>query len=156
MINQKQKIKAFTLSELIIVILITVIVAGIAFSVLRLVQKQMYGIQTNFQHTTNVSLLEQSLYLDAHRSNRMQYDDLENTLHFISEIDTVRYTFEKNLVRKEIDTFHITIDKAQFYFEGVEATSHRMDAFKLTTAKEFKNATIFIYKRNSATMYMNP
>ena len=152
----KHKIKAFTLSELIIVIMITVIVAGIAFSVLQLVQKQMYGIQTNFQHTTSVTLLEQSLAIDAHRSNHIQYDDLENTLHFISEIDTVSYRFDKTSIQKETDTFDIAIADTKFYFEGVETTSNKIDAFKLTAAKEFRNAAIFIYKRNTANTYMNP
>ena len=154
--NQKHKIKAFTLSELIIVILITIIVAGIAFSVLQLVQKQMYGIQTNFKHATSVTLLEQSLYIDAHRSNHIQYDDLEKTLHFISEIDTVSYRFDTTSVQKETDTFNITVADTKFYFEGVETTSEKIDAFKLTAAKEFKNAAIFIYKRNTANTYMNP
>ena len=154
--SQKYKIPAFTLSELIIVILITVIVAGIAFSVLQLVQKQMYGIQTNFQRITSVSLLEQSLYIDTHRSDHIQYDALENTLFFISEIDTVRYKFEKTFVQKETDTFNIAITVRKFYFEGVETDKNKIDAFKLITDKDFKNAAIFIYKRNTANTYMNP
>ncbi|TEB40727.1 hypothetical protein D0809_29130, partial [Flavobacterium circumlabens] len=36
------KVKSFTLSELLIVMIITAIVVGMAFSVLRLVQKQIH------------------------------------------------------------------------------------------------------------------
>jgi type II secretory pathway pseudopilin PulG len=154
--NQKHKLKAFTLSELIVVIMITVIVAGIAFSVLQLVQKQMFGIQTNFKHTTSVTLLEQSLAIDALRANHIQYDDLENTLYFISEIDTVSYSFDKTAVQKATDTFDVAVTDTKFYFEGVESNSNKIDAFKLTMAKEYKNASIFIYKRNTANTYMNP
>ncbi|AXG69205.1 hypothetical protein KORDIASMS9_01425 [Kordia sp. SMS9] len=154
--SRKHKIAAFTLSELIIVILITVIVAGIAFSVLQLVQKQMGGIQTNFQHTTSMSLLEQSLYIDVHRSNQIQYDDVEKRLDFISEIDTISYRFDTNYVEKATDTFNITINDISLYFEGVETNTNKIDAFKLTAGKEFKSAAIFIYKRNTANTYMNP
>ncbi|WP_298507513.1 hypothetical protein [uncultured Kordia sp.] len=154
--SQKHKIAAFTLSELIIVIMITVIVVGIAFSVLQLVQKQMFGIKTNFQHTTSMTLLEQSLTIDAHRSNHIQYDDLENTLHFISEIDTVSYRFDKTTVQKATDTFDVVVTDTKFYFEGVETNSNKIDAFKLTAGKEFRNAAIFIYKRNTANTFMNP
>jgi len=154
--NQKQKIKAFTLSELIVVILITTIVVGIAFSVLQLVQKQMYGIKANFKHTTSISLLEQSLSIDMHRSNRIVYDDLENTLHFVSEIDTASYMFAKTHVQKETDTFNVAVEDIKLWFEGIETTSNKIDAVKLTTAKEFKNATIFLYKRNTGNTYMNP
>lgn len=154
--KQRHKIKAFTLSEVIIVILITIIVAGIAFSVLQLVQKQMYGIQTNFKRTTSISLLEQSLYIDAHRSNHFEFDAINNRLDFMSEIDTVHYTFNKTNVIKEVDTFNVAITDLKFYFEGIETNSKKNDAFKLTSDKEFKNAAIFIYKRNTANTYMNP
>ncbi|MEM6685022.1 MAG: hypothetical protein AAF617_04420 [Bacteroidota bacterium] len=154
--SQQQKIPAFTLSELIIVILITVIVSGIAFSVLQLVQKQMHGMQTNFQRVTSVSLLEQSLYLDTHRSSHIQYNEFEDALYFISEIDTVRYKFEKTFVQKATDTFHITVTDKKFYFEGRETNTTTIDAFKLITDKNFKNAAIFCYQRNTANTYMNP
>lgn len=39
------KVKSFTLSELLVVMIITAIVVGMAFSVLRLVQKQIHTIQ---------------------------------------------------------------------------------------------------------------
>jgi type II secretory pathway pseudopilin PulG len=154
--SQKHKIAAFTLSELIIVILITIIVAGIAFSVLNLVQKQMFGIQDNFQHATSVRLLEQSLLIDAQRANHMEYNEDEATLHFISEIDTVTYTFAKEYIENATDTFAISITGAKTYFKGLETTAKKIDAFKLTTTKEFRNATVFIYQRNTANTYMNP
>ncbi|WP_420571659.1 hypothetical protein [Kordia sp.] len=150
------KIKAFTLSEMVIVVLLTVIVAGIAFSVLQLVQKHMYAIQTNFQNSSNITLLEQSLYIDTNRSNHIQYDESESTLHFISEIDTVSYKFEATHIQKATDTFNVAVTDKLFYFKGETTRSSRVDAFKLTTDKEFKSKSIFIFKRNTANTYMNP
>jgi type II secretory pathway pseudopilin PulG len=154
--SDKHKIQAFTLSELVVVMLITVIVVGIAFSVLQLVQKQLYGIQTNFGNITNVRLLEQSLYIDMHRSNLIQYDEVNNKLHFISEIDTVSYQFEKDYVHKVTDTFNVAVRDMKLFFEGIETNTAKIDAFKLTTSKEFRKATIFIFKRNTANTFMNP
>ena len=48
---EKHKIKAFTLSELIVVMVLTLVVAGMAFSVLQLVQKHMYAIKGNFENS---------------------------------------------------------------------------------------------------------
>jgi hypothetical protein len=156
MTENSHKIKAFTLSELIIVILLTIIVVGIAFSVLQLVQKHMYGIRNNFENSTNVTLLEQSLWIDANRSNTITYDAFEEKIQFISEIDTVTYDFKKTHIIKTIDTFEVAIPEKLFYFEGKETTDQRIDAFKLITAKEFQERVIFISKRNDATIYMNP
>lgn len=150
------KIKAFTLSEMVIVVLLTVIVAGIAFSVLQLVQKHMYAIQTNFKHATDITLLEQSLHIDTNRSNHIKYDELESTLYFISEIDTVSYKFETTHIQKATDTFNVAVIDKLFYFKGEATTANRVDAFKFTTAKEFQSKSIFIFKRNTANTYMNP
>ncbi|WP_430412799.1 PulJ/GspJ family protein [Kordia sp.] len=154
--KEVHKIKAFTLSEMIIVVLLTVIVVGLAFSVLQLVQKHMYSIQRNFENSTNVTLLEQSLWIDTNRSNSIQYDTYEEKLHFISEIDTVTYALEKAYIIKDIDTFTVSLSEKLFYFEGKETTSDKIDAFKFITEKEYQHRAIFISKRNDATLYMNP
>ncbi|EDP94152.1 hypothetical protein U8527_11255 [Kordia algicida OT-1] len=156
MTKNSHKIKAFTLSEMIIVVLLTVIVAGIAFSVLQLVQKHMYAIQANFSNATSVTLLEQSLWIDANRCNHIKYEEDTSTLYFISEIDTTSYTFEKEYIQKETDTFDVAIADKVFYFKGEETIAAKVDAFKLITAKEFRNTALFIYKRNTANTYMNP
>ena len=48
----KRKIKAFTLSEIIVVMLLTIIVIGLAFSVLTLIKKQMLLMENNFSKKT--------------------------------------------------------------------------------------------------------
>ena len=153
---EKHKIKAFTLSELIVVMVLTLVVAGMAFSVLQLVQKHMYAIKGNFENSTNITLLEQSLWIDANRSNSISYNSDEDILYFISEIDTIAYTFTPTFIQKEIDTFPIAVTEKLFYFKGEETNSSGIDAFKLFTSEEFKSRTIFISKRNTANTYMNP
>lgn len=154
--TNKHKIKAFTLSELIIVMVLTLIVAGMAFSVLQLVQKHMHAIKGNFENSTSITLLEQSLWIDANRSNRIRYDTNEDRLYFISEIDTITYTFAPTYIQKDIDTFNIVVAEKLFYFEGEESFSSTIDAFKLITAKEYRKKAVFISKRNTANTYMNP
>ena len=58
------KIKAFTLSEMVVVTILTSIIVGIAFSVLSLVQRHMYSIKQNFNNNTELSKLEQALWID--------------------------------------------------------------------------------------------
>lgn len=156
MTKNSHKIKAFTLSELIVVMVLTLIVAGMAFSVLQLVQKHMYAIKGNFENSTNITLLEQSLWIDANRSKLMKYDTAKSTLYFISEIDTISYSFQPKYIQKETDTFAVSVTEKLFYFEGKETLLEKIDAFKLITAKEFKSKAIFISKRNTAETYMNP
>ncbi|MEM9650388.1 MAG: prepilin-type N-terminal cleavage/methylation domain-containing protein, partial [Bacteroidota bacterium] len=59
-----KKLRAFTLSEMLVVLLLTVIVVGLAFSVLNLVQRQMSGIESNYARNTAFDQLKQSLWVD--------------------------------------------------------------------------------------------
>lgn len=154
--NKSHKIQAFTLSEMIVVVLLTIIVAGLAFSVLQLVQKHMYAIKSNFDNSTSITLLEQSLWIDAHRANTIQYNAIDEQLLFISELDTVMYGFKEDYIIKEIDTFKVQLADKIFFFKGKETTNKTIDALKLVTEKEFQNSILFISKQNDAMIYMNP
>ncbi len=146
------KIKAFTLSEMMVAIVITLLVVGMAFSVLRLVQKQMTGIAFNLNKATQLDLLEQSLWLDF---NRYEFIRLANDeLLFKNEIDSIKYEIMNNVVIKDIDTFSIKVNGFEKFLDGEKVNSGYIDAIKITASKESQNKTLFIYKNNDASLYM--
>ena len=149
------KIKAFTLSEMIIVLILTSIVVGLAFSVLSLVQKHMFSIQQNYNKTTELNMLEVALHLDFNRYSKVNYNNLENEIKFISPIDSISYKFYENMIIKETDTFNIQLQNKMFFFDGETVANGKMDALKLLTSKDFQNQVLFIYKKNDASNYMN-
>jgi len=71
MIKYSSKIKAFTLNEMLVVLLITAIVVGMSFAVLSLVQQQMHGIDGNYKKNTAFNLLKQSLWFDVISFDRL-------------------------------------------------------------------------------------
>jgi len=140
---------------MIVVLILTSIVVGLAFTVLTLVQKQMLGIQSNFQTNTELHLFEQSLWLDFNRYNTIEFDDLENSIKFSTAIDSVTYSFnEKNIV-KDPDTFAIPVKFKTLYFDGKQIENGYIDAMKLETTKALQNKKVFIFKRNDANAFMN-
>ena len=52
-----RKISAFTLNEMLVVLLVTTIVVSMGFAVLQLVQQQMGGIDRNYERNTELNLL---------------------------------------------------------------------------------------------------
>lgn len=155
MLQTKTKIQAFTLSEMVVVLIITSIVIGLAFSVLNLVQKHMSGIQNNFNKNTELNKLEQSLWLDFNRYSNIRYDDLEETITFKNEIDSIRYYFNENYIIEASDTFNIQLTNKQVFFDGNTIENGVIDAIKLETTKVFQNQQLFIFKENDATHFMN-
>ena len=150
-----KKIKAFTISEMIVALLITTIVIGMSFSVLNLVQRQMSGIENNYEYNTRLNLLRQTLWIDFNTHELVRYDDKAATLTFYNELSTVQYQIDESFVVKQKDTFQIQWTGQRFFFEHLEVESGEIDALQFDTGQEHGNQGIFVYKNNSATTYMN-
>ncbi|MCK0115175.1 type II secretion system protein J [Gelidibacter sp. F63206] len=153
--NLKTKIKAFTLSEMVIVMILTAIVVGLAFSILTIVQNHMKKIQGNLELSMELNKLEQSFNLDFNRFSKIEYDHIEDALLFSSELEDRTYFFGSDYIIKDKDTFHIRLHQKQFYFDGDEIVFGKIDALKLETTKATQNQVIFVFRQNDATLYMN-
>jgi prepilin-type N-terminal cleavage/methylation domain-containing protein len=151
----KNKIKSFTLPELLIVMIITAIVVSMAFSVLRLVQKQIHTIETNFNKTANLALFEQKMWQDFNEFQIIQFNEKQNSLVLESEIDTVHYSFQDNYVLRNKDTLKLKLAPTTFFFEGKEVKGGDIDALSISGKATLPNYEIFVSKRNDLTLSIN-
>lgn len=147
-----KKIKAFTLSEVVIAMIITVIVAGLAFSVLTLVQRHMYGIQSNFKNATDLNQLETALWLDFNRYPEVTYLENENKLSFKSPIDSLSYTFYDDYIMYKKDTLFVKFHDRLFFVHGLKVLSGEIDAIELHDS--ISNHSIFVFKQQSAKPFL--
>ena len=154
-LKTNKKIPAFTLSEMIVVLILTSIVVGLAFSVLTLVQKHMKTIQNNFSQNTEINKLKQSLWLDFNRYNKIVFENREDKLVFSTAIDSIVYKINKKYIVRDIDTFNIQFSSKTLFFDGNATEKGHIDAIRLETSKTFQNQKLFIYKQNDATLFMN-
>jgi len=149
-----KKLRAYTLAEIIVVVILTSIVVGLAFSILNLIQKQMLGAQKNYEMHSELNQLKQSLWIDLHRYPITKYNNTSQSLTFSSEVDSIRYSFHDGFIVKDIDTFDLNINSKTFFYKSNEVSSGVIDAIKLSLFKD-KEPTLFIYKQNDATASMN-
>lgn len=150
-----KKLKAFTLSELLVVLLLTVVVVGLAFSVLNLVQQQMNSSRQNYQRTTELNLLKQALWRDFRTYQYLNFNVDNEQLHLTNEIDAIRYVFFEDYVVRQQDTFKIDLAAKTFYFDGEAVTDGPVDAIQLETNKKSGQKHVFVYRENAAVIYMN-
>lgn len=148
------KLKAFTLSEMIVVLVITMIVVGLAFSILNLIQQQMKGIDQNYEQGTEVNLLRQALWIDFNTYAEVKYDSKVAVLTCENEIRRVQYAMEEAGVIRNLDTLSIAIADKKCYFEGNEVIAGTIDAIRIVTTKEEGSKVIFVYKKNAAATYV--
>ncbi len=147
------KIKAFTLTEVMVVIVLSAIVAGLAFSILGIVQKNMQGIAGNYEYRSQLQSLEVALTIDINKHTAAQWSEVDNQLILSSPIAEKRYTFSTDSIFSGDDKFLVTTKTKTFYFEGNEVQTGQIDAVKLTFDKTTELHRIFVFKHNDPTIH---
>ncbi|MEM1258495.1 MAG: hypothetical protein AAGH81_08205 [Bacteroidota bacterium] len=155
MIQRIKKVRAFTINEMLVVLLLTTIVVGIGFAVLQLIQRQMGGIHRNYGHNTELNLLRQSLWIDFNQSDGVWYDSKSGQLFFANEIKEVTYHIHKDKVIKETDTFGIPFREYHFFFKGEVQKEGEIDALDFIGPKGDGSQRLFVFKTNAATSAVN-
>ena len=150
-----KKVNAYTLSEVLVVLLLTSINAGMAFSVLNMVQKQLYSVQKNLNIKASFRQVEQSLLIDFNKYHNIKYSKEDDQLVCYSEIDSITYNFTPNYVQKDIDTFFISGIHKKLFFAGKEVNRGVIDAIKIDSIGKNSNLQLFIFKQNDANTYLD-
>jgi len=151
--TKSKKIPAFTISEMLVVLVLSSLLIGITLIVLNLVQSQLRTIEKVSENTSNIQLIERALWQDFNRYT-VEYDGRTNTLYCRSELDSVRYQLSKEYIVRQSDTVFVTTDKVQCYVDGVAVQTGTVDAVALSFIQSTVIKKRFIFKRNDASHYM--
>jgi hypothetical protein len=149
------KVKSFTLSELLVTMIITVIVVGLAFTVLDLVRKQIIAIQKNYNRTTELAFFKQRIWLDFNKNNDITYNAIENQVVLKSDFDTISYNFKDDIVIRNKDTLNTKVKIEKIFFKGIEIKQGIIDAISFLEEKEASDSKFIVFKNNDATFFMN-
>lgn len=150
---RRGKAPSFTLAELLVVMVITAIVAGLAFAVLRLVQKQVHKININLEKANAIVLFEQRLWSDFNTHHFINFND--DKLLMASDIDTVHYTFTEAGVLREKDSLGVVVNVTNLYHKGYKVNGGPIDAIKLEAKTQEPPSVIFVSVKEDAVQYMN-
>lgn len=149
-----KKIKSFTLSELLVVLVISSIVISITFLVLLMVQKQIKNIQTNLITIQEIQDTERMIWKDFNEYNLVYYEK-QKGLIFKSELDSLIYKFDDNFIIRKNYKFPIHIVEKKLFLNGKEVQSGTIDAIKIDVIPVFGITELFIYKNKDASFYLN-
>lgn len=149
MIDNLKKYKAFTIQEMMVVLIIAALVVSMAILALDLVQKELLGIQKGLSAKTEIRLLEKTLLNDLN-SLEMKYQSAAGTLHGFSELAQVNYRLSPEFVRRNKDTFFVKIDSVQFFLDNQKVSSGTVDAIDI----QIGNRKFFVYKKKAAAHEM--
>jgi hypothetical protein len=147
-----KKLKSFTLSEMLVVLIITAIVVGLAFSVLSLIRKQVDNLQSNTDKKIQLDLVKNKLFFDFNKFSNAYIADKSSYI-VRSDMDSSIYFFTENLlISDNDDTLIKNLNDVKFFYKGNEVVIGRIDAIKLVIEEKKDIFTsIFVYKYNDAT-----
>ncbi|NGX85377.1 prepilin-type N-terminal cleavage/methylation domain-containing protein [Aequorivita sp. KMM 9714] len=141
----QKKISAFTLTEMLVVLAITAIIAGLAFAIVTLFTKNMQSIVNNYNKGTKRSLFTDQLTVDFNRYNTIVYDPLDRALSFKNPLDSVIYLWEENWVIREKDTVLNLPTDLELYNSGEKLEAGNTDAIKIRFGEKEEDF-IFIFR----------
>lgn len=144
-----RKIAAFTLAELLIVLAISSVVAGLAMTIITIFGRNIQLIQNNYDRNTQQNLFEEQLTMDFNRFNSIDYNFTDHNLILKTPLDSINYIFTGDFIIRELDTILRAENNVRLFYRGNEIKRGPVDGLKF----EFNNKAqdfVFIYKENDA------
>ncbi|MEX0274883.1 MAG: hypothetical protein AB3N16_10940 [Flavobacteriaceae bacterium] len=151
---KSNKLRSFSLNELMVVLVITVLIVGMAFSVLRLVQGQMRQIGGILDQRMEIDQLRQALWVDINQYPMATYDPKKGRVLFSNALGHKEYQILEDRLATPRDTFHVKIGELRFLYQNRDVTYGEFDALKLTTSKETGHQPLFVFRNRTASNQM--
>lgn len=148
-----KKINAFTLSELIVVMIISTIVVSMAFIALSMVKRQVFSIQNKFSIKKELVRLEKVLNKDFNTYAIAELNS-NKSLKFKNTLDSVNYKIADSYILRNQDTLRVAMSNTAYFLDGKEVKKGYVDAFYFEI-EAFNNRRTFVYSEKDAAFYLN-
>jgi prepilin-type N-terminal cleavage/methylation domain-containing protein len=148
------KVNAFTLAEMLVVLVVASIVISMGFVVLTMVRKQVFVIQKNYQKKQEVQFFETIFSKDFNTGSAF-YHQKENSLTLKNTKDSIQYTFLDKMIVREKDTLKIEISTKKLFLDGKQVKEKTIDAIEIELSSSFANRQLFIQQTKDASYYIN-
>lgn len=148
------KIPAFTLSEVLVVLVITSIVVAIAFTVLRLVTKQFTAIQARYEERTEITMLKQRLLFDFDKAKSTSWSEKDQALEIVLQDEVIQYEITSDYILRDTDTLSFKIQNTTFYYLGDQIEEGEIDGLTLDIIISGRPIQFFVSRRLDAQQEM--
>lgn len=144
--------RSFTLSEVMIVLAISGVVALVAFETISLVRKQLFFLRENIEYKDRIEVVECVLLHDLN-THKTYYKKMEQNLYFYSQMDTIAYKLKDTVLVRGEDTLSEEMGRYLFFFGGKKIEEGWIDAIQIQFYNKENKIEIFVSSPNDATAY---
>lgn len=152
-----KKIQAFTLTELIVVLVVSIIIISLAFSALNIINRSFDEYRDRYLDISQKRDLEMRLTVDFHRAQSITFFESENKLvfkKFSNSLQNLEYRFLKDRIIIDSDTLKIPYSGYSLFFDGKNVEGKEIDALKINFSKSDDENFLFVSKFNSSKNFM--
>lgn len=145
-----KKIESFTLSEVLVVLVVTAIVVAIAFSVLRLTTQQYAAINARYKERAEIQKLEQRLYTDINTMNEVSWNAKERKLLVKNKERSVTYDWTTDYLIRNTDTVSYNTKEIRLFYKGVEVGEGVIDGLEIELLRTGQPIRLFVSRKLDA------
>ena len=150
-----KRLEAFTIMEVLIVAILSVLIAGAVFSVIQIFNQQYNDYQKDHETSASLDELFSWLQWDCYKAHQMKLQD--GDLYFEYAQKTIHYQFEKNKItrslthlEKPLSEIFIVTNKVNGFLKKEEKGIGLVDEVKLSVQLFQKENSFTISKEYSA------
>lgn len=145
-----KKIESFTLSEVLVVLVVTAIVVAIAFSVLRLTTQQYAAINSRYKERAEIQKLKQRLYTDINTMNEVSWNAKERKLLVKNKERSVTYDWTADYLIRNMDTVSYNTKEIRLFYKGVEVEEGIIDGIEIELLRTGQPIRLFVSRKLDA------
>ncbi|TVZ52262.1 type II secretion system protein J [Dokdonia sp. Hel_I_53] len=147
-LNKSHKINAFTLQEMLVVLVISAIIASIGFMTLRIVNLQFDRINNLRTEKNRILLLKREINVSFQSTDSVVWDSDLRKLSAYNNGEIMKFwEFKTTAINKIDDTIPLPIKTIYPYSEGKDIINGNIDALWLEFGLSKSTIPIFISKR---------
>lgn len=148
--NSKVALKAFTITEILIVLVITSIIVSLALGSLNMIQQHIVKFRDTKNLHNEAVLLHQQLLINFSEASEVIWDNKKEILLFVSPVQNKQVSIDSLSLSKK----KLFLKKAIKYYQGKIVTKGAIDAIELSFGNKEIKQPMFVYKRNDLATHL--
>ena len=148
------KFTAFSLSELLVTLIITILVMSFALFCLQYIQERFVHFKLQLEQQQELTQFERYVWKDIHHYTYTQVRLADSSFVLSHPLKTVHYNFKHRKIIREGQLILKQYDSLNFYYSGKPITQKRFDAFSVYLSINERSLMYFFSLPKSVQLYI--
>lgn len=154
MLWNNSKVRAFTLNELLITMMLMIFVMGFTFLTLNYIQKKVAVFSSSLLNTVEYVSAEKMVWQDIQQFTFAEVNQKDQTIVFSSPLSKTKYSFSEYRFTRDNQQLLKSYTLILFYYKGKQITDGRFDAFEIKIyPPEKAPINLFFFFPKSSKLY---